>query len=189
MNYESTIVLRDGTKCTIRTARAEDAREVMDCFVRTHEETDFLLTYPDETGFTEEQEAGFLRARAESGNEIELCAVVNGEMVGTAGIGAVGTKEKVRHRAEFGISVRKAHWGRGIGRALTEACIACAKAAGYAQVELEVVADNAPAIALYESVGFREYGRNPRGFRSRFTGWQEVVLMRLELSSGDPTGG
>ena len=147
-------------------------------FVRTHEETDFLLTYPDETGFTEEQEAGFLRARAESGNEIELCAVVNGEMVGTAGIGAVGTKEKVRHRAEF-----------GIGRALTEACIACAKAAGYAQVELEVVADNAPAIALYESVGFREYGRNPKGFRSRFTGWQEVVLMRLELSGGDPTGG
>ena len=35
-------------------------------------------------------------------------------------------------------------------------------------------------IALYESVGFVEYGRNPKGFRSRLTGWQEVVLMRLE---------
>ena len=31
------------------------------------------------------------------------------------------------------------------------------------------------------SVGFVEYGRNPKGFRSRLTGWQEVVLMRLEL--------
>ena len=24
-------------------------------------------------------------------------------------------------------------------------------------------------------------GRNPKGFRSRFSGWQELVLMRLEL--------
>jgi hypothetical protein len=31
-------------------------------------------------------------------------------------------------------------------------------------------------------VGFVEYGRNPKGFRSRTTGWQELVLMRLELN-------
>ena len=64
---------------------------------------------------------------------------------------------------------------------MTEACIACAKRAGYAQLELEAVAENKSAIALYESVGFTEYGRNPRGFRSRLTGWQELALMRLEL--------
>ena len=89
-------------------------------------------------------------------------------------------REKTRHRAEFGISVDKAYWGLGIGRALTEACIECAKKAGYAQLELEVVAENRSAIGLYESVGFVEYGRNPKGFRSRLIGWQEVVLMRLE---------
>lgn len=48
------------------------------------------------------------------------------------------------------------------------------------QLELEVVADNASAVRLYESVGFREFGRNPRGFRAKH-GWQELVLMRLEL--------
>ena len=100
--------------------------------------------------------------------------------MGSAGIGCVGRREKTRHRAEFGISVDKAYWGLGIGRALTEACIECAKKAGYAQLELEVVAENRSAIGLYESVGFVEYGRNPKGFRSRLTGWQEVVLMRLE---------
>ena len=57
----------------------------------------------------------------------------------------------------------------------------CAKKAGYAQSELQAVADTQRAIALYQSVGFVEYGRNPRGFRSRLTGWQEVALMRLEL--------
>ena len=82
---------------------------------------------------------------------------------------------------EFGVSVRKAFWGLGIGRALTEACIECAKAAGYKQIELDAVADNKAALALYRSVGFVEYGRNPLGFRSRLTGWQELVYMRLEL--------
>ena len=62
-----------------------------------------------------------------------------------------------------------------------EACIQCAKKAGYAQLELNAVAANQRAVALYKSVGFVEYGRNPRGFRSRRTGWQELVLMRLEL--------
>ena len=75
----------------------------------------------------------------------------------------------------------KSYWGLGIGRALTEACIECAGAVGYVQLELEVVAENKSALALYRSVGFQEYGRNPKGFRSRLTGWQELVLMRLEL--------
>ena len=48
-------------------------------------------------------------------------------------------------------------------------------------MELDVVAENMSAVGLYESVGFVEYGRNPKGFRSRFIGWQEVVLMRLDM--------
>ena len=76
----------------------------------------------------------------------------------------------------------RAFWGLGIGRALTEACIACAGKAGYAQLELEAVAENRSALALYQDVGFVEYGRNPKGFRSRLCGWQELVLMRLELN-------
>lgn len=89
--------------------------------------------------------------------------------------------DKVKHRADFGISVDRAHWRKGIGRALTDTCIQCAKQAGYAQVELNVVSTNTGAIALYRSAGFAEYGRNPRGFRTRDGRWQELVLMRLEL--------
>ena len=87
----------------------------------------------------------------------------------------------MKHRASFGISIDKAWWGLGIGRALTEACIECAKAAGYSQMELGVIADNKRALSLYRSVGFTEYGRNPRGFRTRDGRWQEDILMRLEL--------
>ena len=66
----------------------------------------------------------------------------------------------------IGISVEQEFWGLGIGRALTQSCIDCARRAGYAQLELQVVSDNLRALALYRSAGFREYGRNPRGFRT-----------------------
>lgn len=64
---------------------------------------------------------------------------------------------------------------------MTKACIKCAKEAGYAQLELNVVADNQSAIRLYEKMGFVEYGRNPKGFCSRRSGYQELIYMRLDL--------
>ena len=68
-----------------------------------------------------------------------------------------------------------------MGKALMEACIECAKDAGYTQLELNVVAENERAVALYRKMGFVEYGRNPRGFNSRVSGYQEVVYMLLVL--------
>lgn len=90
-------------------------------------------------------------------------------------------KIKSQSQISFGINVLKEYWGLGIGKALTEACIKCAKAAGYAQLELNVVAENKRAIALYQKAGFVEYGRNPRGFNSRSNGFKEVIYMLLAL--------
>ena len=181
MQFHKNITLKDGRTCTLRNGTAEDGQALLDIFNLTHAQTDYLLTYPEESTHTAQQEADYLEQKTESADEIELLAELGGEVVGTAGIGCVARKEKTRHRAEFGISVDKAHWGLGIGRALTEACIECARNAGFVQLELEAVAENKNALALYESVGFQEYGRNPKGFRSRVSGWQELVLMRLEL--------
>ena len=153
MEYHKTITLKDGRACTLRNGTAEDGQALLKIFNLTHTQTDYLLTYPEEHSYTAEDEAELLRRKTDSADEIEL----------------------------LGISVDKAHWGLGIGRALTEGCIECARTAGYVQLELEAVAENKSALALYRSVGFQEYGRNPKGFRSRLTGWQELVLMRLEL--------
>ena len=181
MKYCQQIVLKNGKTAVLRNCVASDGSAVFENFNRTHAETDFLLSYPDENSFDSEKEGQFLEQKTASTHEIELIAFVDGKVAGTAGIEAVGTKDKVRHRAEFGISVLKEYWGLGIGRALLEACIKCAKEAGYAQLELTVVAENARAIALYQKAGFVEYGRNPRGFHSRINGYQEVVYMLLKL--------
>ena len=183
MKYKKTIILKDGRTCVLRNGTEQDGQALLDIYNLTHAQTDYLLSYPDESTLTSEQEARFLKEKTESENEIELLAVIDRIVVGSAGVSCVGKKDKVKHRAEFGISVDKAYWRLGIGRALLEACIECARDAGYIQIELEVVAENKKALALYESIGFEEYGRNPKGFHSRLSGWQELVLMRLDLEA------
>ena len=181
MKYYQKIILKNGKEALIRNGEAADGLAVFENFNLTHAETDYLLSYPDENSFDPAQEAQFLEEKRKSANEIQLLALVDGSVAGTAGIEAVGRKDKVKHRAAFGISVSKAYWGLGIGRALTNACIRCAKEAGYSQLELTAVADNERALALYRSLGFEAFGRNPKGFCSRISGFQELVYMRLEL--------
>ena len=181
MKYTQKIVLKNGTEALIRNGDAPDGANVYEAFNLTHAESDYLLSYPDENSYDLEQEAQFLAKKAESPNEIELVAIMDGKIAGMAGIEAVGSKYKVKHRAEFGISVLKEYWGLGLGKALMQACIQCAREAGYVQLELNVVAENERAIALYKSLGFEEFGRNPRGFNSRTSGFQELVYMLLKL--------
>jgi ribosomal protein S18 acetylase RimI-like enzyme len=60
--------------------------------------------------------------------------------------------------------VRTAARGLGAGRALVEAVIAEARAIGYRRLLLDTLPSMAAAIALYESVGFRDvepYRANP----------------------------
>lgn len=181
MEYRRTIRLTDGSSCLLRNGTEADARAVLDNYDLTHAQTDYLLSCPGEKGFSVDEEAQFLREKTDSARELQLLAELDGAVVGMAGIACVGEREKLRHRASLGISIDRAYWGLGIGRALMQVCIECAGRAGYAQLELDVVAENERAIALYESLGFTEFGRNPRGFRSRRGVWQELVLMRLEL--------
>ena len=182
MRYHRVIRLKDGRECVLRNGTAQDGAAVLAVFLRTHEQTDFMLTYPDEVRFTAEEEGAWLKEKTESDNAVEILAVVDGEVVGTAGIAPVGNRRKIRHRAELGVGIDRAFWGLGIGRALTKACIECAAEAGYSQLELEVVEDNAPALSLYRSEGFAEYGRNPRGFITRDGKAQPLLLMYQTLA-------
>lgn len=181
MQYYKELLLKNSKNCIIRTADGSDAAGVLHCFLNTHTETDNMLTYPEEHSMSEADERAFLDSRAARDDSVELCAVVDGKIVGTGGFTPVGTQIKLRHRATFGIGVLRDYWGLGIGRALTESCIALAKQAGYRQLELDVVSQNLAAISLYQSVGFVEYGRNPCGFRTRDGADQTLVLMRLPL--------
>ena len=181
MRYMKWIKLKDGRECLLRNAEEEDGQAVLDNFILTHDQTDYLSSYADEITLTVEQERAFLKAKADSTNELELIAVIDDAVVGLAGMISIGHRWKIRHRASFGISIDRKYWGLGIGTAMLEACITCARDAGYEQLELEAIAENKTALAMYRKAGFEEYGRNPRGMKSRTSGYQELIYMKMEL--------
>ena len=73
----------------------------------------------------------------------------DGALLGYAGVMAGGADADVQT-----IAVAPAAQGRGLGGTLLEALVEAARGAGATSLLLEVRADNAPAIALYERHGF-----------------------------------
>ena len=70
MEYNSTVILKDGRACTLRNGTASDGQALLDVFNLTHEQTDYLLTYPGEHSYTAQQEADFLKEKTDSADEI-----------------------------------------------------------------------------------------------------------------------
>lgn len=109
--------------------------------------------------------------------QVVLAAVVNGRVVGNAGVHAVSDNPREKHVCSLGISIAHRYQGRGVGRALMNACLDYADHwANYARVELTVHADNARAIKLYESLGFQHEGRL-RDFSFREGGYVDALFM------------
>ena len=87
-------------------------------------------------------------------------------MEGDAPAGCVGLHEWNAQIAEMKrLYVRPAFRGRGLGRILTDAALADARALGYRSIRLDTIPTlMQPAIALYRELGFREippYRDNP----------------------------
>jgi ribosomal protein S18 acetylase RimI-like enzyme len=62
----------------------------------------------------------------------------------------------------MGMYVAQVHRGRGAGRTLLEAAIGHARARrALKMLTLTATQDNGPAINLYESLGFRQFGLEP----------------------------
>ncbi|HUZ12389.1 MAG TPA: GNAT family N-acetyltransferase, partial [Caulobacteraceae bacterium] len=88
------------------------------------------------------------RHAANSAGQTLLAAVIEGKVVGTAGLHPVENRRRA-HAASIGMAVHDAYAGRGAGRALLTALLEQAdRWLNFKRVELTVWADNQRAIAL-----------------------------------------
>ena len=88
--------------------------------------------------------------------------------------GQIGVRHVLGELHITTIAVRPEYRRRGHARALIGAALGAFPDASH--VHLEVRPTNVEAIALYESLGFRETGRRPR-----YYGDEDAVLMTLNL--------
>ena len=80
---------------------------------------------------------------------------------GEALAGYIGSQAVLDEADMMNLAVAPEYRRRGVGAALTAALAAALQARGVAALTLEVRASNAPAIALYEKLGFVRVGRRP----------------------------
>lgn len=181
MKFEKVVTLKKNDVCVIKSPDLQDARKVLEHMVMAADETPFMARHSDEITMTIEQEELYLQNMIENPRAVMIAAYVGDDIVGVAGVHPVANVEKYRHRCEYGISVLKSYWGRGIGYALTQCILEAAKSMGYEQIELEVVDENRTAVALYEKCGFVRYGSRPYSFKERDGHYTTLDLMFRRL--------
>jgi putative acetyltransferase len=113
----------------------------------------FQLPYPS-------RELWRQRLADTSDGTYKLVAVVGDLVVGMLGLHTFPNNPRRKHAGTFGISVHDDWQGKGIGTELLRAALDMADNwLNLTRMELEVYADNEPAIHLYERFGFEREGR------------------------------
>lgn len=104
------------------------------------------------------------------------------DLVATVGLQREGRRKLAHKAVVWGVYVAPSFRGRGIGRLLLESALAHARSMpDLLQVTLGVNTTNAAAIALYESVGFEQFGLE-RGFLRVDGVLHDEVHMTLTLA-------
>lgn len=156
---------------TVRWARADEADQVLDFYTRMIDGmrgTEFDVCWEHDV----HPSSAFLRASADAG-EVYVGLVEDGEgatCIASAmvlnGEGDAGYESVSWHVAAAPDEVLVVHvlgtlpayHGRGFARAMMEACIDVARAAGKRAVRLDTFTTNVRAQSLYESCGFANCG-------------------------------
>lgn len=173
--------LKDGRAAILRNPNPEaDAQAMIDVLTRMCGETEFLLRYPEECTWTVEQEAKILSEINASDARLMLVCEVGGEIAGMCGLN-LNASLKTRHRADVDIGIRRAFWGLGIGTAMFGALIEAAREKGVSLLELDYIEGNARGKALYEKMGFTQYGVHPDAIRLKDGGYRSLILMQKRL--------
>ena len=137
----------------IRRAEPDDFLAVYEMFTSpdVYEDT-MQLPYPS-------RELWRKRVAETPDNFLNLVAVVNDRVVGMVGLETFPNRPSRRHVGRIGISVHAEWQGKGVGTALMAAVVDLADNwLNLTRLELEVYADNAAAIHLYERFGFTYEG-------------------------------
>ena len=130
------------------------------------------LEFARETPFVADEFAAFLEKQT-----AVTCIYADGVL---AGFYILHPNDEGRraHVANASFAMDKSFRGRGLGKRLVSHCLTEAKAKGFRAMQfIAVVADNAPALQIYEALGFQQIGIVPEGFRAGDDSYRDLIVM------------
>jgi len=155
----------------------------------THGAADFVIRPADEADLdtiyalecasflTDRLSRRSLRRFVKASHRPTLVARSSGRLIGYVLISLNARSQSARI---YSLAVEAGHGRRGVGRELLHAAERYARAHGRKSLRLEVRYDNAPAIALYRKLGYRDFGDYPGYYADGAT------ALRFEKALGPP---
>jgi RimJ/RimL family protein N-acetyltransferase len=168
----------------VRPATPGDLDQLVDLFVAVVDEGHWLGTEAPVDQAAQRQR--FLEPIEQPGDSASLVAVTADDENDERVIGHVGVHVEPFRVAGLGMMVDAAWRGQGVGSALVEAAIACARDLGAHKLALQAWPHNDAAIRLYLRHGFVEEGVLRRHYRRRNGELWDAVVMGLVLDEASP---
>jgi L-amino acid N-acyltransferase YncA len=162
-----TDTLAEPPSVELRPLQPDDWRAVSEIY--WHGMRDGLATFQTEVPSWAEWDAAHLHGH-------RLVADLLGEVVGWAALSPASTRRCYAGVVENSIYVAQGARGLGIGRALLEALIAGAEAAGIWTIQTSIFPENRASLALHERCGFRVVGTRER-VAKRDGIWRDTVFL------------
>ena len=175
------VIDKTGYEVLLRNAEINDAEDLIKYLKITTSETPYLIREPDEVTLSLEQEQNFIQRVMDSDRELMLVAIIDGKHIGNCSLMGIGGYRRYQHRCSVAIALYQEYCGRGIGKIMLQTVLEIAKEIGYEQAELEVIADNKNAIALYENLGFEKYGHFPDNMKYENGKYADAYWMMKKL--------
>ena len=173
------VTLKNGKEACIRTRTLADAEKVMRCVEAIFSNDRFFMTTIEEIREQLTVEKQTERTELFNAHDQKLLLVVeiDGQIVSASNV-ECGERKSARHVGQIGISILPEYRGVGLGSAIVKAMIDWASVHPIIEkLALGVWADNAPAIALYEKMGFIEEGRKVREVKYADGSYDDCILM------------
>jgi ribosomal-protein-alanine N-acetyltransferase len=113
---------------------------------------------------------------------LDANVIADRALVGRALAGFILTRHAADEAEILSIAVDKRMRGRGLGRKLLQRNLQRLAGLGVCSVFLEVGADNASALGLYERMGFEQVGKRERYYGGELTLDSTALVLRRDLA-------
>lgn len=175
----NSIKSKSGKNITVRSLIESDLDMLYDYITELGNEDTFILINPQHMETYESEMKYVQNCIKKIGNDemVKLLAFDNELLIGVADVTRLERRQQ--HIGRLGITLRKEHRGDGIGRKFMELVIQKSiDILKIKQVVLGCFANNQIGLNLYKSLGFKEYGRWPKGILYQDEYIDEILMYK-----------